>query len=333
MVVRVVVLASLFSAAALTAQIGTPAPSSPAVARSGVTHALLEAAGMDHGESSLALERIERLGLEDAMRGADDSSCTSDARTPDLDVACGIRDAVLRYGAFTDRVRHGSFLPLRSHFDAISFWKEGDGSPEVLRTGSLLLEDDLIATDLEILSDLIGSMRIGLGVTVVSQSDADEGAAGDPPTEDLAALSRLANTGGTVHLSGSFPVFYRAPEGERSVLAAMLVTRAATESPEVGGYLENPALSGSLGLDLTYYRPGLEQMIDIELGASLRGYAFNRAFQEKIGTDATRAGLVALRAGVVIARRTMLSITWRLESSAVFRRQSDLVISLQTVRR
>jgi hypothetical protein len=336
----------LLLAAPLGAQVGTPPPSiSGAALPTRLTLSLLEASEYLHGLSSLALEEVEQRGLPAVMEGANQDACADPASTPEpLQVACLLWITSDRYTEFRSRVEGGAFFPVRSHFDAVSFWKEGDGTPEVLRSGSLLLEEDFISTDLEILSDLIGSMRVGLGVTVVSEKEKEEAedqasgparssdaTEGDPP--DLASLSRLANTGGTVHLTGTFPVFYRAPEGQRSILAGMLITRVATESPALGGYLENPAMSGSVGFDLTYYRPGFDQMIDIEFGAVARGYAFNPAFQEKIGADYGTAGLFALRAGIVIARRTMLSITWRVDSSELFREQADLVVSLQTVRR
>jgi len=255
-------------------------------------------------------------------------------------VACLLWRADRRYRALGERVRGGAFFPVGDHFEAVSFWKEGGVRPEVLRSGSLFLEDRIIQTDLEILSDLIGSVRVGLGVSVASErgSGADSTTADAPegPSEretDLGALSRLANAGGTVYLSGTFPVFYRAPGDQRSILSVMLVARFATESPELGSYLENPALSGSAGLDLTYYRPGFEELIDIELGALARGYAFNAAFSEKLGVTDGTEGLVALRAGIVIARRTMLSLTWRIRSTMLFDEQSELVVALQTVRR
>jgi len=328
-------------AGSLGAQVGTPPPGPPpGLLSARLTHTLLEASGFSHGLSSLALEKVDRLGWSGAMEGADEATCAEDQSLYEEEqrVPCVLFAATQRYLGFSERLQGGAFLPVRNHFDAISFWKEGDGTPEVLRTGSLLLEDDFVATDLEILSDLIGSFRVGLGVTVVSQrgDEADSTLVTPPedePVDDLGALSRLANTGGTVHLAGSFPVFYRAPEGQRSVLAAMLVTRVATESPAVGGYLENPALSGSVGLELTYYRPGFEEMIDLEVGAIARTYSFNKAFREKIGTEHDGAGLVALKAGIVIARRTMLALTWRLYSSPLFAQQSNLIVSLQTVRR
>lgn len=337
---RFVVIVWFLFAAPVSAQVATPPPSPPGAALpTRLTHSLLEAAGYSHGLSSLALEHVEDRGLRAVMDGAGETECADpDATTEELRVACVLWVANQRYSEFSHRIKRGALLPVRSHFDAVSFWKEGEGTPEVLRSGSLLLEDGFIATDLEILSDLIGSMRVGLGVTVVSEKDGEEEETSESPTApetppDLAALSRLTNSGGTVHLDGTFPVLFRAPEGQRSVLSGMLVTGVATESPALGGYLESPALSGSAGFELAYYRPGFEEMIDIELGAVVRGYAFNSAFAEKLGTQYRSAGLVALRAGVVIARRTMLSLTWRIRASPLFADQSNLVVSLQTVRR
>jgi hypothetical protein len=243
------------------------------------------------------------------------------ARRDSLKDALG-SDAVARSGT---RV----WFPVKSEDEAKVFWAK-NGS-QVLSAGTIMIEDRVFGAHLELFSDIVGLFRLGVGLTAAGAGGDDAEPLEEDTNDADAVVSRLANAGGIVTLIAYLPLAHKTNTDAHSTRAMMLSFGGGTEAPETGGFLEDPAVSGHIGIEAFYQRAGLNNLIDIELGAATRFYWFSKTYATKASLEETGAFVIAPRLGVVLLERTKLSVLWRVWRSDAFDDLGKLAVTLQQV--
>lgn len=231
-------------------------------------------------------------------------------------------------------VELASFLfPVTNQDSAKKFWARDELT--FLSSGTLLFEDKAFGANIELLSDIIGLFRVGIGVTAAGASD-DEGT-DDPQTNDPeepseeAALARLAASGGILRVTAALPLFYRAAEPYNSTWAVMLNLSGGTESPKTGGVLENPALAFNSSIELFYQREGLDGEINFQFGMTALHARFNDEYSEKAGIEKSHGTLIVPRIGLVLIGKTRIDLLYRGVRSDAFDSLGKFAVTLQQV--
>lgn len=231
----------------------------------------------------------------------------------------------------TSRTTKGIWFPIKTQEDAQKFW-QGAGT-QFLTSGAILIEDKVFGANLELLSDIVGLFRVGVGVTASAAENGDSTGISSSAdgTEAKAAITRLANSGGTVRVTASLPLLFRAAPAFNSTWALVLSLAGGTESPQTGGFLEDPAVTGQVGLELFYQRTGLDSRISFQFGANARLYAFNDTYGSKADISETTAFLLSPRVGFVLLEKTRIDLLWRPVRSAAFDNLGRLAVTIQQV--
>lgn len=224
------------------------------------------------------------------------------------------------------------FLPTRAQRGAQKFWQD-DGT--VLSSGTVLFEDKVLGASIELVSDVVGWFRFGLGITAAASTENggdDEAPTDAEPTDgSTAAITRLASAGGVVRVTAAAPLLYRRDKDFRSTWAVLLNLAGGTESPANAGFLEDPALSGQAGLELFYQREGVADKIHFQFGATGVLYGFSDSYATKANTARTTGALFVPRVGLVILKNTRIDVLWRVGRSEAFRDLGKLAVTLQQV--
>lgn len=228
-----------------------------------------------------------------------------------------------------DALQDGGF-PVMNQEDASAFWAQDE--TRFLSSGAILLNEDALESSLELVSDVVGVFRLGIGVSVAA--DREEPDTSDEGTPDAqATLSQLANTGGAVHLTAALPLLYSARSAFNSTWAVISNTILATEAPSEDGFLEDPAMSAQSGIDVFYERRGVGGRIDFQTGLVARGYWFNEAYADKGGIDQSAAFLLVPRIGLTILKQTRVDIHWRAIQTSAFDELGGVAVTVQQVGR
>jgi hypothetical protein len=259
---------------------------------------------------------------------------------PSPSVVDSARKTIVLTGENRDRLvrlRDGTgnfFLPVLTPDEAVAFW--GREQSQSLTSGTVLFENEVIGASLELFSDIVGLFRLGIGVSVASADSAGAtetgGAADTTGGEELSALTKLADNGGTIRLTAAFPLFFRRDNAAKSTWGLLFATSVGTEAPQSGAFLEDPAIGGQAGLELLYQRGGAHGRIDVEFGAVARAYRFNEAYAVKVGAAQRTAYLFAPRFGLILLGNTRLGLVWRVSRSATFDHLGTFAVVLQQVR-
>ena len=222
------------------------------------------------------------------------------------------------------------WFPVKSQEQAQAFW-QGDGT-QFLTSGTLLIEDKVFGASLELLSDIVGLFRLGVGVTAAVAEKSDSANAAEV-AEASEAITRLADSGGTVRVTASLPLLFRAAPAFNSTWAVILGVAGGTEAPGRGGFLEDPAVTGQAGIELFYQRTGLENRISFQFGANARYYAFNKTYGDKAGIGQTAGFLLVPRLGLILLENTRIDLLWRPVRSDAFESLGKLAVTVQQVAR
>jgi hypothetical protein len=225
------------------------------------------------------------------------------------------------------------WFPIKSQEDAQAFWARGDTTNKILSSGALLLEDKVFGANLELLSDIVGWLRVGLQVTAAAAEEDDETQEAVESADEQQTVARLADAGGTVRLGAAYPLFYRNDSTFNSTWALVLSGAGGTETPKAGGYLEDPAASLQGGVELFYQRGGMKKQIDFEFGVAARGYGFNNAYATKAGVTDNFAGIIAPRVAITLLENTKINLTWRAVRSNAFQDLGKISVSVQQIAR
>ena len=170
------------------------------------------------------------------------------------------------------------WLPFRSQEAAAAFW--GQDQADFLASGTVLFEDKVFESTLELVSDVVGWFRVGVGVTVAASRDGEDPADGEA-AEQAETLGRLANSGGVLQVSAVLPLLYRTQPQFNSTWALVWTQHGGTEAPSTGSFLEGPAATYQTGLEWMYDRKGVDRRIDLQWGVVARGYWFNDAMRPR----------------------------------------------------
>lgn len=225
--------------------------------------------------------------------------------------------------------RQNAFLPFGTQEEAAAFW--GQGGAQFLSSGTLLFNDDAFESTLELVSDVVGIFRVGIGVTVAAaRGEATDSASAEAAAAE-ATLSRVANSGGVFLVNAALPLLYLTQREFNSTWAVMWTSASAIEAPKAGGFLENPALSIQSGLELLYERRGVGGDINFHAGVIARGYWLNNAFGEKAAVSDGLGFLFVPRVGLTLLGQTRIDLHYRAARTSDFDDLASVGITVQQV--
>lgn len=232
-----------------------------------------------------------------------------------------------------NRLLTGGWLPVLNAAEADVFWTQA--RQKLHSEARLVVEDDFVGASLEALSDLVGPVRLGIGVAIATvtgeEPDADPMAPADEAADEQAkSVTRLLNEGGTLHATAQWPLFNSMSRDKKAARTIMLGFKVAADAPAEGETLDDPALAGILSASGFYQRDGLKGLLGVHLSILYNRFFYNESYRTKI--DVEQGGeVVAIDAGLTLARKTRVSVVWRLYRSEVFEENSSVVISVRQV--
>jgi hypothetical protein len=236
----------------------------------------------------------------------------------------------------TNALREGKavqgWTPVQSESDAVAFWLQDGAS--ALNAGAVTIEKDVVAANVDLVSDIIGPFKVSFGVIAAGGEAESE----EPETQqasegaDLESISRLAGQGGTAHLSAYWPAFFSSRADRKQVTSLVVVARSAFDSPQQGQIIEDPAATAMGGLDFLYRRMGYEGRLNFELSAFAHGYVYNDTYATKLGYDRNTAGIVGVRGAIILGRTTSIGVLFRPIRSDVFEPLSAISVYVQQVK-
>jgi hypothetical protein len=220
-------------------------------------------------------------------------------------------------------------LPVIDESSAVNFWNQT--STRALTGGAVFMEDDVIGANVELVSDVIGVLRVGFGMTASGQREDDVAVEQEnEPANKEEALANLVQSGGTAYLNAAWPVFATKPARANSA-ALLLLGRAAWEASKTSSTDEESGVAGSLGFDLQYRRMGAGKLLNFEAGLFANTYLLNDAFASMAGTDETVAALAGARVALVIGSKTRIGLSYRPFRTATFDDLRRTAIYIQQV--
>lgn len=221
-------------------------------------------------------------------------------------------------------------FPVLSESDAEKFWQQSRVT--TLTSASVVGERDFLGASVELMSGILGPVRLGAGTVIIAASSDTEGeSAADSVNRESESLNRLLQNGGAFHLTASWPAVMMMREDGRLGWVGMVRGAAGWDTPAINQFADSGAAVGMLSAETGVHGITTNGAIGLETGLLWQRYWVNGDFAARVNTSERGAGYVGWRLGAILFRKTRVGAMITIDDSGLLRDKVNVRYYIQQI--